>query len=200
MAIENPNLVYSPRYDLYVDRKTYAIFKRNNRNRKTEIVDSELVPLTIHVTYNGYLQFHDSMSRTSVCISRVYADAFPELVEGSDLHQMDPQTYCELDHRNHVTDTIEANFPSNLRWVSRTINRADTSRRRVNQTEQQQKRSASMHDWYMQHREDPDWLAHRRAKCAERKRVLYYERKESMKAHKAEVNEQMKKLAKKGGK
>lgn len=195
MAIENKNLAYSSLYDVYVDRTTYAIFKRNNRHRKSEITDSELIPLTLHPAYNGYIMFYDSLGHTSRGVYYIYADAFPELVEGSDLHQMDPDTYCQIDHRNHIHDTLESNFPANLRWVSAKINHADTSRRVKDPTEKQRKQLDRMKDYYNRKKQDQEWVANRRKADTERKRNKYYENKEKTKAHKALLNAQMVKLA-----
>lgn len=195
MAIENPNLAYSPTYDVYVDRNNYAIYKRNNRHRKTEIVDSELIPLTLHPAYNGYVMFYDSARRTSRGIYYIYADAFPELVEGSDLHQMDPDTYCQIDHKDHVHDTLESNFPKNLRWVSAKINHADTSRRVIDASESKRKQLDRQKAYYQRKKQDPEWMEHRRAVCAANKLSKYYENKEKTKAQKALLNAQMAKLA-----
>ena len=195
MAIENPNLVYSSLYDVYVDRTNYAVYKRNNRNRKTEIVDSELIPLNLHPVYNGYILFYDSVGGRTRGLYYIYADVFPELVEGSDLHQMDPDTYCQIDHKNHIHDTLESNYPQNLRWVSAKINHADTSRRVKDPTEKQRKQLDRMKDYYQRKKQDPEWMEHRRAVCAANKRNKYYENKEKTKAQKALLNAQMAKLA-----
>ena len=194
MAITNTRLRYSPTYDVYVDVDTYAIFKRNNRHRKTEISDSELVPLRMSTRPNGYIMFQDK--RNSKGIYYIYADTFPELVGGSDLHQMDPDTYCEIDHINHIHDTLESNFPSNLRWVSRKINRADTSRRVVvPESDSHAKSLEYFKEYYYEHRQDPEWVEKKRKKDAERKRKQYYARKEATLAQKEAVNAEMQRRA-----
>lgn len=196
MAIENTRLRYSPTYDVYVDVDTMVIYKRCNRKRKTEITDAELVPAKLTVQYNEYIDIYDSLSRSNVGIYRMYADAFPELVEGSDLHQMDPETYCELDHKNHVHDTIESNYPQNLRWVSPRINRADTSRRVITPDgEKHLKKLIRERQRYQERKQDPEWLKITRAKDADRKRKYYYERKESMKTRQEAINAEMKRRA-----
>lgn len=196
MAITNTRLRYSPTYDVYVDVDTMVIFKRCNRRRKTEITDAELVPLRLETSFNGYLQFRDSFSHRNRGVYYIYADAFPELVGGSDLHQMDPETYSEIDHINHIHDTLESNFPSNLRWVSRKINRADTSRRVSEPENDSHARSLSYcKAYYYEHRQDPEWMEKRRKKDAERKRKKYYERKAQSKAHQDAINAEMQRRA-----
>ena len=108
--IQNPNLVYSAQFDLYVDKTTMVIYKRNNRHRKTEITDGELIPLRLSCSHNKYIQFRDFRTSRMVCISYAFADAFPDRVGDNYLHLLDPQTFSELDHRNHVHDTYESNF------------------------------------------------------------------------------------------
>lgn len=199
MAIENTRLRYSSTYDVYVDVDTYAIYKRNNRRRKTEITDAELVPLKIYATSDGYLLFNNTYSGNrcnKLGIYYIYADAFPEIVGGSDLHQMDPDTYCEIDHINHVHDTLESNFPQNLRWVSRKINRADTSRRVIEPENDSHANALNYYkDYYYKHRQDPEWMEKRRKKDADRKRKQYYARKEAMLAQQEAVNAEMQRRA-----
>jgi hypothetical protein len=194
MAIMNNDLVYSPKYDVYVARSTYAIYKRNNRRRKTEITDDELVLIHLSSQIGRYVRYYDTLSSKNICISYIYADAFPELVENSDLHAMDPETYCELDHKLHVVDTIESNLPQNIRWVSRRINRADTSRRVKDADEKRESRLRYQREYRRKRRQDPEFLNKERKLDAERKCRYYHERKESIKQHEAELNEAMSKL------
>ena len=196
MAIENTRLRYSSKYDVYVDVDTMVIYKRCSRNRKTEITDSELVPLRLWIKYNGYIMFHDSLTNHSHGVYYIYADTFPELVQHSEMHELDPDTYCELDHVNHVHDTIESNYPQNLRWVSPRINRADTSRRVI--TPADEKHLATLvrrRQRYQERKQDPEWLANSRKKDAERKRRYYYERKDAMLAKQEAVNAEMQRRA-----
>lgn len=201
MAITNTRLRYSPTYDVYVHVDTMVIYKRCNRKRKTEITDEELVPAKLRVMYNGYIHIYNYHTKSNVGIYRVYADVFPELVEGSDLHQMDPETYCEIDHKTHEVDTLEANYPSNLRWVSRTINRADTSRRVTMPTDEKHlEKLMRERQRYHEKKKDPEWLKKAREKDAKRKMKKYYERKDAVRATQDALNAQIQKLAKKGGK
>lgn len=195
MAIENKNLAYSPLYDVYIDRNTHVLYKRNNRHRKTEINDSELIPVTLVIGYNGYIRFWDYKSRNNVGIYRAYADAFPEMVENHELHDLDPETYCELDHKVHDI-SFEGSWVSNLRWVSPRINRADTCRRiTVPEDEKHLNRLIYQRKRYNEKKNDPEWIANRRAKDAEQKRKYYYERKAKRKAEAELLNAQIAKLA-----
>ena len=198
MAITNPNLAYAHTYDLYVDRNTHVIYKRNHRGRKTEITDEELVVAKLYSTYDGYIQVqgHQQGHTYKVGIHRVYADAFPDLVENHEFHDMDPEAYNEIDHKNHIHDTIEASWCTNLRWVSSKVNRADTSRRVItpdSESHANQLKRASK--YYHEHKQDPEWLATHRKKNAAIKNRHYYERKDQMAAKSAALNEQMAKLA-----
>ena len=196
--ITNPNLSYSPKYDVYVDRNTHAIYKRNNRHRKTEITDEELVLVKLYVKYNDYIQINTRGQKcsTKVGIHRVYADAFPELVENHELHELDPETYCEIDHKNHVHNTLESNWCDNLRWVSPRINRADTSRRITVPTDEKHlARLLYYRDYYRKRRQDPEMIKKRRAKDAERKRKYHHANKDKRKAEAELLNAQMAKLA-----
>lgn len=192
--ITNPNLVYSAQFDLYVDQTTMVIYKRNNRHRKTEITDSELIPLPLICSHNKYIQFRDFRTSRMVCISYVFADAFPDRVGDNYLHLLDPQTFSELDHRNHVHDTYESNFPENLRWTSPTVNRADTSRTKYTQKdidEKTAKRLKRNREKYARMKQDPKRLARNREIWAAYKRRKYAEIKEARKEWTAAINAEM---------
>lgn len=192
--IENQNLVYSAQFDLYVDQTSMVIYKRNNRNRKTEITDGELIPLPLRCSHNKYIQFRDYKTGSNVCISYVFADAFPERVGNHELHLLDPETFSELDHVYHVHDTYESNFPECMRWTSATVNRADTSRTRYTDKdldEKTAKRLKKSRDWYAKSKQDPEKLAKLREQWAAAKRRKYAEIKEHRKDWNDAVNEEM---------
>lgn len=192
--IQNPNLVYSAQFDLYVDKTTMVIYKRNNRHRKTEITDGELIPLPLICSHNKYIRFWDYKTTKMVCISYVFADVFPDRVGDNYLHLLDPQTFSELDHRNHVHDTYESNFPENLRWTSPTVNRADTSRTKYTKKdidEETAKRLARNRKKYARMKQNPERLAKNRAMWAAYKRRKYAEIKEDRKQWTSAANEEM---------
>lgn len=198
MAITNPNLAYSPLYDVYVDRNTHVIYKRNNRHRKSEITDDELVLVKLYVKYNDYIEIVGNANHRQyrVGIHRVYADACPELIENHELHELDPETYCEIDHKSHVHNTLDSNWCDNLRWVSPRINRADTCRRVTKpEDEKHLKRLIYHRNHYAEKKNDPEWIAKRRAKDAERKRKYHHANKDKRNAEADLLNAQMAKLA-----
>ena len=63
--INSEKYAYSPIYDVYVSRETMGLLKRNSRNRKGEIDESELVPVKLYTTFNGYIKFHNKGRTTS---------------------------------------------------------------------------------------------------------------------------------------
>lgn len=189
---------YSPIYDVYVSRETMGLLKRKSRKRKGEIDESELVPVKLYTTFNGYIKFHHKGGL--VGIQYIYADAFPEQVGRYQDHLDDFVSFCELDHINGHT-TIESNFPSNLEWSTPRLNRARTSRRidRSQVSDAQRKRLERQREYYMKCREDKEWVAEQRRKDCERKKRYHNENKEQNKLHSAEVNLQMELLCKKSG-
>lgn len=196
--ITNPNLSYSPLYDVYVDRNTHVIYKRNNRNRKTEITDDELVLVKLSVKYNDYIQIgaRGKKGYTKIGIHRIYADAFPDLIENHELHELDPDTYSEIDHKNHVHNTLESNWCDNLRWVSPRINRADTCRRVTTpRDEKHLARLKYQREYYRKRCQDPEKMKVRRVQDAERKRKYHHANKDKRKAEADLLNAQMAKLA-----
>ena len=204
MAITNPNLLYSATYDVYVDQTTLVIYKRKSRNRKTEITDEELVLLPLRMNDNRYIVFNDYCRRNiPTCISYIFADVFPDRVGDYYLHMLDPETFSELDHRDHVHDTYESNFPECLRWTSATINRADTSRTRYTDKDIDDKtahRLKSRRDYYHKAKQDPEKLAKLRSQWAETKRRRYAKAKDQMKQWSADVNAEMQRRATMGQK
>ena len=196
--INSEKYAYSPIYDIYVSRETMGLLKRKSRNRKGEIDESELVPVKLYTTFNGYIKFHHN-SRL-VGIQYIYADAFPEQVGRYQDHLDDFISFCELDHINGHT-TLESNFPSNLEWSTPRLNRARTSRRvdRSQVSDAHRKRLDQQCEYYRKCREDKEWVAEHRRRDCERKKRYYDERKEQNKLHSVEVNLQMESLCKKSG-
>lgn len=194
--INSEKYAYSPIYDVYVSRETMGLLKRKSRKRKGEIDESELVPVKLYTTFNGYIKFHNK--GRLVGIQYIYADAFPDKVGRYQDHLDDFVSFCELDHINGHT-TLESNFPDNLEWSTPRLNRARTSRRvdRSQVSDAHLKRLERQREYYMKCREDKEWVAERRRKDAERKRRYNDERKEQNKLHSAEVNIQMELLCKK---
>ena len=130
MAITNPDFIYVAKYDIYVQRSTRLFYKRCNRGRKTEITEDELV-LMEKYSFNptDYIQLRIGIDGKvcSDCVSYVFAEAFPELVGNAELHEKYPYLYTELNHKDHVHNTWESNYPERLEWLPASINRADTS-------------------------------------------------------------------------
>ena len=194
--ISNEKYAYSKKYDVYVDRSTRVIYKRNSRRRKTEIKESELVPVKLTYKFDRYIQCNVKGSKKKG-IYHVFADAFPDLVKGADLHDLDPETYCELDHINHIHDTYESNFPENLRWTSARVNRALTSRTKsLSEMDDKERerilkhRETSYNRWF-----DPEKIEHNRKLDRERKRRYRDSTKSLRKQESAELNEWIAKVA-----
>lgn len=194
--ISTEKYAYSKKYDVYVDRSTRVIYKRNSRRRKTEIQEDELVPVKLTYTFRRYIQCNVKRGRRG--IHQVMADAFPTLVNGYDLHELDPETYCELDHINHIHDTYESNFPECLRWTSKRVNRALTSRTKslseMDDKERERtikRREASYKRWF-----DPTKIERNRQLDRERKRRYQESTKDLRKQESAELNEWVAKMDK----
>ena len=178
-----------------------VIYKRNNRHRKTEINDDELVPVKLDIKFNGYIftsgAYCNGRTKT-VGIWRIFADAMPERVHCWENHQADPENFSELDHvEGHVR--YEDNFPSNLRWTTPRLNRARTSRTRnifaEDMTEKERQKILRERQYYHDHKQDPEWLKAERKRWAEQKRRKYHENKELRRQQAAELNEQILRIA-----
>ena len=198
--IDSTKFAHASTYDVYVNRETMALFKRKSRNRKGDITEDELVPLKLYVSFNGYIKFNDYRTNGKICISYIYADAFPEQVGRFQDHLDDFISFCELDHINGHT-TIESNFPSNLEWSTPRLNRARTSRRIDLSTvdEKRRKRLLQHRDHMRKKRTDKEYVAQERIKDAERKLKKYYETKPLRQQQANEINAQMELLCKKSG-
>lgn len=196
MSIED--YFHSETYDVYVDLTTRAILKRCHRSRKGKPTEDELVPLKLtNCTYGGYPRFYQSKTRNHTCISYIYAEAFPTLVQNWDYHLREPDVYCELDHISGIHDTIESNYPENLRWSTATANRG---RKRTNKdvsqlSEKELAKIIKRRENYRKRREDPEWVAKIRKRDAETKQRYYYEHKEERKQQTERLNEELAKLA-----
>lgn len=196
MSIED--YFHSESYDVYVDRTTRAIMKRCNRGRKGKPTEDELVPLKLNnCNYGGYPRFRQPKTKKTLCISYIYAEAFPTLVQNWDDHLREPDVYCELDHINGIHDTIESNYPENLRWSTATANRG---RKRTNKdisqlSEKERTQILKRRERYRKRREDPEWVTKERRRDAENKLRYYYEHKEERKQQTARLNEELAKLA-----
>lgn len=189
--ISKEKFAYAPTYDLYIDRATMVVFKRKSRLRKTEIQEYELVPLRLRVMHNGYFTFQDSVHGGSRCvgIQYAYADAFPERVNGWEDHLADFVTYSELDHL-HGHDTLESNFPENLRWTSVRVNRARTSQL-IDVTTLDEKERAHIlkrREYERERRKDPEITKKRRIQQAEYRRRKYAENKDIRKQQTEALN------------
>ena len=198
--IDLTKYAHAPTYDVYVNRETMALLKRKNRHRKGDITEDELVPLKLYVSFNGYIRFNDFRTNSKICISYIYADAFPEQVGRFQDHLDDFISFCELDHINGHT-TIESNWPSNLEWSTPRLNRARTSRRIDLSTVDEKRRNR-----LLQHREhmrkkrtDREYVAQERLKDAARKLKKYHETKSLCKQQANDLNAQMELLCKKSG-
>lgn len=198
--INNPNMIYSPTYDRYVDSSTMVIFKRQNCNRKSEITDAELIPIKLTVRYNGYIS-------TKVCqggktqdvgIWRIFADAFPEQVHCWENHEADPDNFTEIDHINGH-ESYESNFPSNLRWTTPRLNRARTTRTKDifadGVTEAERNKILQRRKYYHDHKNDPEWMERKRKSDAAGKRAKYYETQALRRQQADQLNEQIRQLA-----
>lgn len=194
--IDKTKYAYAPTYDLYINRETMIVYKRNSRRRKTEIIEEELIPLTLRVNHNGYFTFYSSMHHNTVGLQYAYADAFPDRVQGWEDHLADFVTYAELDHL-HGHDTLESNFPENLRWTSRRVNRARTSQT-IDISVLDDKEKQKVLKWRerdRRYREDKEWLAKKRERDAEYRRRKYQETKLLRKHQTDELNEMIAKMA-----
>lgn len=199
--INNPNMIHSPTYDLYVDSSTMLIYKRINRHRKSEITDDELVPAKLSLRYNGYIictGAYANGNRCTVGIWRIFADCFPEQVHCWENHQADPENFCEIDHINGH-ETYASNFPSNLRWTTPRLNRARTSKTKdifaEGVTEAERKKILRQRKYYHDKKQDPEWLARKRKADADRKKAKYEETKDLRRKQSAELNEQIRQIA-----
>ena len=194
--INKEKFAYCPTYDLYIDRKTMIVYKRNNRNRKTEITEDELIPLNLHVNHNGYFKFYDSLHHKVVGLQYAYADGFPDRVHGWEDRLADFITYSELDHLDGH-DTLESNFPEHLRWTSRRVNRARTSQTiDLSTVDEKRKDKLIKHREYLrEYRKDPEHLRVKRERDAEYRRRKYAETKLLRKQQTEELNAKIAKLA-----
>ena len=178
MAITNPDFIYVAKYDIYVQRSTRLFYKRCHRGRKTEITEDELVLMDKFLfSTTDYIRLNtriDGKTRT-VCISYVFAEAFPELVGNAYLHELDPETFCELNHKSHVHNTWESNFPENTEWTTTRINRADTSKRVHDADEKRAERLRKKREYNRKRRSDPEYLAKQREREAAYRRKQYQE-------------------------
>lgn len=190
MSINNQTYAYSPLYDCYVDRVSMVIYKRNNRQRKTEIQESELVPIKLSVNYNGYIMTYATPLHKTVGIWRIYADAFPESVHCYNLHLADPVTFCEIDHCEKGHLTIESNYPENLRWTTPKLNRAFRSNTldvaSPDMTEKERERIMKNRERVRKYREEH--IDELRKQDAARKRKYYHERKGLRRQQSIDIN------------
>jgi hypothetical protein len=87
--------------------------------------------------------------------------------------------YTELNHKSHVHNTWESNFPENIEWQIPSINRADTSKNveKNNPDDKRLRRSKQKKDWYQKKKQDPEWLENHRRKDAANRRRQYHETK-----------------------
>ena len=180
MAITNPDFIYVAKYDIYVQRSTRTFWKRCHRGRKTEITEDELVLMDkFCITRDEYIKLCISLDGKTCndCISYVFAEAFPELVGNADLHAKYPYLYTELNHKSHVHNTWESNYPECMEWLPVSVNRADTSRNveKNNPDEKRLRHSKRMKDWYQKKKQNPEWVEKRRKHDAENKRKYYQE-------------------------
>lgn len=196
MAITNPDFIYVSKYDIYVQRSTRTLWKRCHRGRKTEITEDELVLMEkFLVTSDEYIRLklwvNGKMSND--CISYVFAEAFPELVGNADLHAKYPYLYTELNHKNHVHNTWESNYPECMEWLPASINRADTSRNveKNNPDDTRLRHSRRMKDWYQKKKKDTEWLDRKRKYDAARRRKLYHETRLLRKQQEAALAEEL---------
>lgn len=200
--INNPNMLYSQTYDLYVDSTTKLIYKRNNRHRKTEISESELVPVKLRVTYNGYIMctgaYYNGKCQ-AVGIWRVFADVYPDQVHCWESHVADPVNVCELDHINGH-ETYQSNFPDNLRWTTPPQNRGRTKKTKNifadGVTEQERNRILKSRQYFRDRKKnDPEWAEQRRKQDAALKRKRYHETKDLRRQQSEALNEQILRIA-----
>lgn len=201
MAITNPDYIYVAKYDIYVQRSTRTFWKRCNRNRKTEITEDELVLMEKYwISANEYIKlngFSVCGKKCNVCISYVFAEAFPELVGNADLHAKYPYLYTELNHKNHVHNTWESNYPENLEYLPVSINRADisTNVEKNNPDDKRLRISKYNKDYYQKKKQDPEWLANSRKRDAARKRKYYHDTKSLRKQQEDQLAAQLQEIA-----
>lgn len=195
--ISTEKYAYSKQYDVYVDRSTRIIYKRNSRRRKTEIQEEELVPVKLTYQFGRYIQCAVKGGKRKG-IFHIFADVFPDLVKNADLHDLDPDTYCELDHINHIHDTYESNFPENLQWISPRVNRALTSRTKsLSEMDDKERertikhRESAYRNWF-----DPEKIERNRKLDRERKRRYSKSTYSLRKQESAELNEWVAKMDK----
>lgn len=196
MAITNPDLIYVAKYDIYVSRSTRTFYKRCHRGRKTEITDSELVLMDKFLfSTTEYIRLKHKIGGKTCndCISYVFAEAFPELVGNADLHEKYPYLYTELNHKNHVHNTWESNYPECMEWQIPSINRADTSRNveKNDPNDRRLLRSKRKKEWYQKKKLDSEWMDKKRKREAEYRMNQYYETKPLRKQQEAELAEQL---------
>lgn len=199
MAITNPDFIYVAKYDIYVQRSTRTFWKRCHRGRKTEITEDELVLMDkFDYSTTDYIRVGtkiDGCKRRNVCISYVFAEAFPELVGNAYLHALDPETLCEINHKSHVHNTWESNYPENLEWTTPRINRADTSKRVVDADEKRAERLRKQREYNRKRRSNPELLAKQRAWEADYRRKQYHETKPLRKQQAEQLAEQLQTVA-----
>jgi len=197
MAITNPDYIYVAKYDIYVSRSTRMFYKRCHRGRKTEITEDELVLMkNFQFSTTEYINLNSLWvcgKSCHDCISYVFAEAFPERVGNADLHAKYPYLYTELNHKNHVHNTWESNYPENLEWLPVSINRADisTNVEKNNPDDKRLRRSKYDKDRYQKKKQDPEWLAKSRERDAARKRKYYHERRPIRKQQEAMLAEEL---------
>lgn len=200
MAITNPDFIYVPKYDIYVQRSTRTFWKRCNRRRKTEITEDELVLIeNFRFSPTEYIRLYISLGGKlrCDCISYVFAEAFPELVGNADLHAKYPYLYTELNHKNHVHNTWESNYPENIEWLPVSINRADisTNVEKNNPDDKRLRISKYKKDYYQKKKQDPEWIAKKRKRDAEHDRKRYYETKSLRKRQEDQLAAQLQAVA-----
>lgn len=198
MAITNPDFIYVPKYDIYVQRSTRTFWKRCNRGRKTEITEAELVLMeNFNVTSNEYirLKLWVNGKKCNDCISYVFAEAYPELVGNAYLHALDPETFCELNHKSHVHNTWESNYPENIEWTTPRINRADTSKRVIDADEKRAERLRKQRERNRKYRSDPEYLAKQRERDAAYRRKQYNDTKSIRKQQAEQLAAQLQTVA-----
>lgn len=174
MAITNPDYIYVAKYDMYVQRSTRLFYKRCNRARKTEIIEDELVLMDkFTYTTNGYIQF--CYKDKQIGAYYAFAEAFPELVGNADLHEKYPFLYTELNHKNYKHEAWEDNYPENLEWQIRSVNRADTRANveKNNPDEKRLKESRRAKEYFQKKKQDPEWYAKFRKRSAESQHKRY---------------------------
>lgn len=200
MAITNPDFIHAAKYDIYVQSSTRTFWKRCNRGRKTEITDDELVLIDkFEYTPTDYIRVRvPNNVGVKKGVYYVFAEAFPKLVGNADLHEKYPYLYTELNHKSHVHNTWESNYPENLEWQIPSINRADTSKNveKNNPDDKRLRKSKQHKDWYQKKKkQDPEWVAKRRKQQAEYRTKQYHETKSLRKQQTEQLAAQLQKIA-----